>query len=71
MTEGYGLRQLHTEASVGAYEARAYAGRRFAIFDVRPANCMRTPEGDVAPFDVIPCVFNQKDAGLQKTLARP
>ena len=68
MTEVYELRQLHTDAPMGAYEARAYAGERFAIFDVRPANCMRTPEGDVVPFDVIPQAFNRADAAVLRNL---
>ena len=58
----YDLQRVNTNASVGGYEARAYAGKRFAIFDVRPANFVRTAEGDVIPFDVIPQVLNRQDA---------
>ena len=68
MTEVYGLRRLHVNAFVGAYEARAYANSRFAIFDVRPANCVRTAEGDVVPFDVIPQAFNRADAAVLRNL---
>ena len=68
MTETYGLRLLNTNASGGGYEARAYAGNRFAIFDVRPPNCVRTAEGDVVPFDVIPQVLNRKDAAVLRNL---
>ena len=64
MTGVYGLHRLNTVNSLGGYEARAYAGNRFAIFDVRPANCVRTSEGDIVPFDVIPQVLNRKDAAL-------
>ena len=62
MAELYGLCQVNTDASVGGYEARAYAGNRLAIFDVRPANCVRTASGDVVPFDVIPQVLTREDA---------
>ena len=66
MTEVYELRQLRTNASLGAYEARAYARSRFAIFDVQPANCMRSPEGEVVPFDVIPLALDREgDAVLR------
>lgn len=68
MTETYGLRLLNTNASVGGYEARAYAGKRFTIFDVRPPNCVRTAEGDVVPFDVIPQVLNRRDAAALRAL---
>ena len=68
MTNVYGLHLLDTGASVGGYEARAYASNRFAIFDVRPANCVRTAEGDVVPFDVIPQVLNRKDAMILRGL---
>lgn len=68
MTETYGLHLVDTKASMGGYEARAYAGNRFAIFDVRPPNCVRTAEGDVVPFDVIPQVLNRQDAVALKSL---
>lgn len=71
MTETYGLRLVATNTSVGGYEAKAYAGNRFAIFDVRPPNCVRTVEGDVVPFDVIPQVFNRKDAAALRILPSP
>lgn len=70
MTTTHGLHLLNTTASVGGYEARAYAGDRFAVFDVRPANCVRTAEGDVVPFDVIPQVFSRKDALILRGLRR-
>ena len=70
MTNVYGLHLLETDASVGAYEAKAYAGDRFAIFDVRPANCVRTAEGDVVPFDVIPQAFNRADSRILRRSRR-
>lgn len=70
MTGIYGLRQINTAASVGGYEARAYAGNRFAIFDVRPANCVRTASGDVVPFDVIPQALTRQDAAMLRDLCR-
>ena len=70
MTGICGLHLLGTSASVGGYAARAYAGNRFAIFDVRPANCVRTAEGDVVPFDVIPQVLKREDASTLRALRR-
>lgn len=69
MTEVYGLHQINTAASVGGYEARAYAGNRFAIFDVRPANCVRTAGGDVVAFDVIPQVLTRQMATALRALS--
>ena len=68
MTEVYGLHRLKTNVSVGAYEPEAYAGNRFAIFDVRPANCVRTAEGDAVPFDAIPQAFSRADAAVLRNL---
>ena len=64
----YSLFRVNTCASVGGYEARAYAGDRFAIFDMRPPNFLRTAEGDVVPFDVIPQVLTRKDAATLRNL---
>ena len=67
----YRLHRLNTDASVGGYAAGAYAGNRLAIFDVRPQNCVRTSEGIVVPFDVIPQVLNRQDAAALRRLRRP
>ena len=68
MTETYGLCLVNTRATVGGHGARAYAGNRFAVFDVRPPNFVRTAEGDVVPFDVIPQALNRQDAEVLRRL---
>ena len=68
-TEIYGLRRVNTGTSLGGYEARAYASHRVAIFDVRPANCVRTAESDVVPFAVIPQVLNREAAAALRNWA--
>ena len=70
MTRIYGLHLLNTSTSVGGYEARAYAGNRVAVFDVRPQNFVRAAEGDVVPFDVIPQAINRQDAATLRQLRR-
>ena len=35
---------------------RVYFRGRYAVFDVRPTNCIRTEDGNVVPIDVIPVV---------------
>ncbi len=42
--------------SCGGYHSRAYWRGRYAVFDVRPPNCVRTASGVVEPIDVIPIV---------------
>ena len=68
MTDRYGLHRINTIASVGGYEARAYAGDRFAVFDVRPPNFLRTAKGAVVPFDVIPRVLTRREAAVLRAL---
>ena len=70
MTQTYGLHLLTTNTAVGGYEARAYAGNRVAVFDVRPQNFVRTVEGDIVPFDVIPQAVNRADAAALRRLRR-
>ena len=62
MIEDYGLERLHLHEPLGGYEARAYALRRFVVFDVRPVNCARSATGLIVPFDVIPQVVGLADA---------
>jgi hypothetical protein len=55
MTEDYKLGRLPMHQQFGGYDARAYLRSRFAVFDVRPANCARLPGSTlIMPFDVIP-----------------
>lgn len=40
---------------LGAYDARAYKRGRYAVFDVRPVNCVvLSASGALVPIDVIP-----------------
>jgi hypothetical protein len=47
--------------SCGGHQARAYARGRYAVFDVRPPNCIHT-QGRVVPIDVIPVVCSRAAA---------
>jgi hypothetical protein len=42
--------------SCGGYHSRAYWFGRYAVFDVRPPNCILDKSGSVVPIDVIPVV---------------
>jgi hypothetical protein len=66
--EAYNLARLPVHQELGRYEARAYLQGRFAVFDVRPANCARSPSGLIVPFDVIPQVFGHADAVILSEL---
>jgi hypothetical protein len=48
--------------SCGGYHARAYWFGRYAVFDVRPPNCIRTETGEIVPIDVIPIVCSRAAA---------
>ena len=65
------MRRLHTPETLGGYESRAYALGRIAVFDVRPVNCVRTSIGVVVPIDVIPQIFNRRDASVLSRLSDP
>jgi hypothetical protein len=45
--------------SCGGYQSRSYFRGRYAVFDVRPSNCIRTESGDISPIDVIPIVCSR------------
>jgi hypothetical protein len=62
MHADYGLKRLPISQQLGGYEARAYCHGRFAVFDVRPVNCVRSAEGIIVPFDVIPQIFSHRNA---------
>jgi hypothetical protein len=49
-----GMRRILSKDPLGAYEARAYKRGRVAFFDVRPPNCVMSPQGVLVPIDIIP-----------------
>ncbi len=65
---GFGLRRLRLREALGGYEARSYFWGRIGVFDVRPANCVRTAAGLTLPIDVIPQYFNAESASVLKKL---
>ena len=58
LAQDHGLRRLPPELTpADTRERRAYQRGRLAVFDVCPANCAWTAEGEILPFDVIPRLF--------------
>lgn len=57
--KGFRRIEHHNLDSCGGYHSRAYWRGRYAVFDVRPANCIRTPKGEIAAIDVIPIVCSR------------
>lgn len=43
-------------------ETKAYWRGRYAVFDARPPNCLRSRHGEVLPIDVIPMVCTRNEA---------
>lgn len=54
MVDRLGFRQLPDRFSIGYEDSLAFARDDVAVFDLRPANVVRTPEGVMAPIDTIP-----------------
>jgi hypothetical protein len=54
MIDGLGFRLLPARFSVGYADSLAFARDDAAVFDLRPANVVRTQEGVIAPIDAIP-----------------
>ena len=61
-----GYRRLHLREALGHYESRSYLLGRYAIFDVRPINCVENHEGLIIPVDVIPKAFTHREAQILK-----
>ena len=59
MTEGLGFRQLAARFSVGYENSLAFVREDVAVFDLRPANVVRTHDGLIIPIDSIPCRLNE------------
>jgi hypothetical protein len=66
----FGMGELALGRNLGGYDARAYFLGRIAVFDVRPANCVKVASGAVVPIDVIPQFFNRRDADILKVLVK-
>jgi hypothetical protein len=49
-----GFRPLQSRYSVGYADSLAFVRDDVAVFDLRKANVVRTPEGVIAPIDAIP-----------------
>lgn len=54
MVDELGFRPLPELFSVGYADSLAFVRDDVAVFDLRPANVVRTPEGLIAPIDAIP-----------------
>lgn len=54
MVEELGFRVLPDRYSVGYADSLAFFRDDVAVFDLRSANVLRTPEGLIAPIDAIP-----------------
>lgn len=70
MTAELGFRLLPSRFSVGYVDSLAFVRPDMAVFDLRPANVVRTPAGLIVPIDAIPVRLDAKarailQAGLQ------
>ncbi len=65
MTEELGFRLLPERFSVGYAHSLAFVREDVAVFDLRPANVVRTDEGLIVPIDAIPF---RLDAGARAIL---
>lgn len=54
MVDELGFKPLPARFSVGYADSLAFFRDDVAVFDLRPANVVRTPEGLIAPIDAIP-----------------
>lgn len=60
MTVELGFAQLSPRHSVGYENSLAFVSEDFAVFDLRPANVVETPEGLIIPIDAIPVRLDHK-----------
>jgi hypothetical protein len=67
MTVELGFRQLPARFSVGYVDSLAFIRGDMAVFDLRPANVVRTAEGLIIPIDAIPV---RLDAGSLSILGK-
>jgi hypothetical protein len=67
MTVELGFRQLSARFSVGYADSLAFLREDIAVFDLRPANVVRTRDGLIVPIDAIPV---RLDVGALSILGR-
>lgn len=60
MVDELGFRLLPERYSVGYADSLAFLRDEMAVFDLRPANVVRTPSGVIAPIDAIPVRLDAK-----------
>ena len=58
MVNELGFQSLPARYSVGYADSLAFLRDDVAVFDLRPANVVRTPEGLIVPIDAIPTVLD-------------
>ena len=64
MTEALGFQCLPPRFSVGYQDSLAFIREDVAVFDLRPANVVRTPEGLIVPIDAIPARLDSAAKGI-------
>lgn len=64
MTVELGFRRLPQCFSVGYADSLAFVGENVAVFDLRPANVVRTAEGLIIPIDAIPVRLNDESRAI-------
>ena len=60
MTDELGFRQLPARFLVGYFDSLAFIREDIAVFDLRPANIVRSESGLIVPIDSIPVRLNAR-----------
>ncbi|MEO8616211.1 MAG: hypothetical protein ABI600_13785 [Luteolibacter sp.] len=60
MTQDIGFELLPSRFSVGYQDSLGFIREDVAVFDLRPANVVRTPDGLIIPIDSIPVRLDEK-----------
>ena len=60
MTRGLGFELLPARFSIGYQDSLAFIRENVAVFDLRPANVVKTPDGLIIPIDSIPVRLDEK-----------
>ena len=64
MTHELGFRCLPARFSVGYEDSLGFVRNEIAVFDLRSANVVRTPEGLIVPIDSIPVRLDEKSRAI-------
>jgi len=64
MVDELGFQLLPERFSVGYADSLAFLREDVAVFDLRPVNVVRTPEGLIAPIDAIPARLDAVARGI-------